>query len=116
MLDVYLLLGAPDRRVRLLEHRDPKLLLSPEVVVDHPLGGMGLVGDAVDSRSRVAAVGELLGRDLENLAAGPGGVALTSRGRYGRRLRCCHLVLSEVPKIGGRFYVRGCFAMDGNGK
>ena len=75
VLDVELLLEAADEAVRLLQDGDVELLLAAEVVVDHPLGGAGLVGDLVDAGAGVAAVGELPGGDGEDVGPGPLGVA-----------------------------------------
>ena len=74
VLDVELLLEAPDQAVRRLEDGDVEPLLAAEVVIDHPLGGARLVGDLVDPRTGVALVGELAGRHGEDVGAGPLGV------------------------------------------
>ena len=44
--------------------------LAAEIVVDHPLGCAGALGDLVDPPAAVAALRELLGRYLDDLGAG----------------------------------------------
>src|SRR5688572_15046432 len=60
-------LARADLRVRLLEHRTIQLLLAAEVVIDHPLRRVDLVGYLVDASARESLVGELLGSDVEDV-------------------------------------------------
>ena len=64
-------LARADLRVRLLEHGAIQLLLAAEVVVDHPLRRIGLVGDLVDARAGQPLVGELLRGNLEDVEPRP---------------------------------------------
>ena len=60
-------LARADLGVRLLEHRAIQLLFAAEVVVDHPLRRIDLVGDLVDTRAGESLVGELLRGDIEDI-------------------------------------------------
>ena len=74
------------RRVGALQDGDEQLLLAAEVVVDHPLGRAGALGDLVDARAGVAVLGELARGDVEDLRARALGVARRSGGvRLGHR-------------------------------
>ena len=76
VVDLDRLLGGADRGVGALEHRHEQPLLAAEVVVEHPLGRAGPGGDLVDPRAGEPLVGELAGRDVEDLPPGAVGVAL----------------------------------------
>ena len=88
-LDVDALLDDADVLVGALQRRHVQRLLGPEVVVDHALGGPRLAGDLVDPGAGEAAVGELLGGDVQDLLAGALRVALATRS-LGRLLLHCH--------------------------
>ena len=78
-----------DRRVGALEHRHEQLLLAAEVVVDHPLGGAGALGDLVDARAGVAVLGELAAWPRRG---SPRGCARRRGGDPGRRPWPCGIV------------------------
>ena len=82
VVDLQSLLGLADAAVGVLQHRQVQLFLAAEVVVDHPLGGSGALGDLVDAGARVARLREHLGGDGEQLGARALGVAL----QFGTRL------------------------------
>ena len=65
----------------LFEHRDEEPFLSAEIVVDHPLAGAGAGGDVVDTGPAEALVGELVGRNLQDVSARP--VRIMNPGRPG---------------------------------
>ena len=83
VVDLQLLLGLADAAVGVLQHGQVELLLAAEVVVDHPLGGAGALGDLVDPGARVARLGEDLGGDGQQLGARALGIALQLRSRLG---------------------------------
>jgi hypothetical protein len=79
VVDVQRLLEPADPGVRPLQDGDVETLLGAEVVVDHPLRRAGLGGDLVHPATGVPPAGELLGRGVEDLRAGPLGIALPFR-------------------------------------
>ena len=83
VVDLQALLGLADAAVGVLQHGQVELLFAAEVVVDHPLGGAGALGDLVDPGARVALLGEHRGGDLEQLGAGAFGVAQRLGARLG---------------------------------
>lgn len=78
MLDVDARFGDPDVLVRALERRQIKTLFGAVVVIDHPLGGARLARDLVYACSRETTLGELLGRDDEDLLFRAFGIARTT--------------------------------------
>src|SRR5215510_15767216 len=64
-----------------LQHGNVEALLAPEVVVDHALAGFGSGGNMVDPRAAEALAGELLRRNIDDVALGPVGIidALSAR-------------------------------------
>ena len=83
VVDLQALLGLADAAVGVLQHRQVELFLAAEVVVDHPLGGAGLLGDLVDAGARVALLGEHRGGHLDQLGARALGVAQRLGARLG---------------------------------
>jgi hypothetical protein len=63
-------LDLADAAVGVLEHLNEEPLLVAEVVIDHPLAGIGARGNIVDPRPSKAFVGKLIGRDLQDVPAG----------------------------------------------
>ena len=87
VVDLQPLLGLADAAVGVLQHRHVELLLAAEVVVDHPLGGAGALGDLVDAGARVPGLGEDLGGDREQLGAGALGITLQLGAGLGGHVR-----------------------------
>src|SRR5262245_60641195 len=74
MLEIQGGFNASDAAVGGLEHGDVKALLASEVVVNHPLAGLGAGGDTVHARTADPLAGELLRRDLDDIAFGALGI------------------------------------------
>lgn len=85
VVDSQLLFGLTDPAVGPVENGEVETFFAAEVVVDHPLGGAGALGDLVHSRTRIAGFGEDLGGDGEQFGSGALRVAL----EFGFRL-CGH--------------------------
>jgi len=72
----------PDVLVATSEHGAVESFLAAEVVVDHPLDGVGARGDFIDACTAQALPGELLGGDREYVGSGTVGIP----GEGGRRI------------------------------
>src|SRR5262245_35599811 len=83
IIDLQVLLRLTDTAVGVLEYGQIELLFAAEVVVDHPLGGAGPLGDLVDASAGVTLLGEYRGGDLEQLGPGALGVAQWFRAGLG---------------------------------
>ena len=87
-----------DGRVRVLEHLGVEPFLALEVVVEHPLGGAGALGDLVDAGAGVAVLGELLRRDREDLGCASVRGRGCVRGRRGARRHAAESTFACVPR------------------
>ncbi len=84
MIEIKRRLDLADAAVGVFEHLDEQAFLVAEIVIDHPLAGAGARRDVVDARATEALVRELIGCDVEDVAAGSLGVLtppLDGRGR-----------------------------------
>src|SRR5439155_1607308 len=79
VLDVQFLLGHPDQVVGPFQDRNPEAFFTTEVVIDHPLCRTGPSPDLVNPRAGIPPIGELAGRDLQDVFARPLAVAPASR-------------------------------------
>ncbi|MOA01776.1 hypothetical protein D3C78_1211980 [compost metagenome] len=76
--------GGADVAVELLQHGQVELLLAGEVVVDHPLGDVGALGDGIHPRAAQAVLGELGDGGEEDVLAGLLRVVLARLARLAR--------------------------------
>ena len=73
--DVEFLLIAADIQIGFLQHRKPKRLLVPKIMIKHPLIDAGATGDFIHSGARQALGRKFIGRRIEDAAAGRVGPA-----------------------------------------
>ena len=76
MFEIEFALLGTDLVIGAFEHREVKVFLVADVVVQHALVGAGVCRNAVDARAGQAMGGELLLGGLENAKPHPLGVAL----------------------------------------
>ena len=76
-----LLLGRTDARIRRLEHREEHRVLVAEIVVKHPLVGLGARGDPVDACAAQPVAREFTHRGGEDDGLRARGIARVARTR-----------------------------------
>ena len=97
-----------DAAVRLLEHGEVQLFLAAEVVVDHPFGGAGPVGDFIHPRSGIALGRKHLGGYRQDFGAGTLRVALAQGRRFaGDNSTILHLSCPRAPAGGAGYQSSG---------
>ena len=78
-VEVELRLGGADIAIGVLEHRPEEIVLVLEIVVDHPLVGLGASRDGIDPRAGEAKPGELGPGGHEDARLGGVGIAAAGR-------------------------------------
>ena len=95
VVDLQVLFGLPDAAVGVLQYGQVEALFTAEVVVDHPLGGAGLLGDLVDAGTRIALLGEHRAGHRDQVGARALGIAQ----RLGARLSGHNPQLTASPLV-----------------